>query len=581
MSISHPIDSLLGQLARRIKEQLLGGHPTSARPDQPLEPEGPSTAPATLDTLLPPHVGRWPRAWVNDGLGGLDRGGVFARYAVEEHEVRVIVRRAPDETEAERMVVQAPTGPVQRAWRHGAFWYFASGGTVQGDEDPAIGPGDVEAFDRFLLEWHAARRGRRLSGPGVAGVAGLVGAAAVMLTLPGLIGADVAAASSSQPKEPYLVALQPVAGGHAAFHERTAGPEGDSLVVKDLDMTRPVVIGLEPTEPDGRLEVALYKMGEREPVRRGEPDADGTVLFAFRTYDEVAIEVKAARPTSYRIAVLVGPPMEPEMPSPFVAPSSSPAVGGRAGRWVALGGGALGAFVIGLLAWARRRHPGPVASAVLIATLVAGQVTVSGAEGSDRGPAEWLERMKQLEAYQKEILKYKGLLDKAGTLLGALDKLKELSTRDLDYEPDYAPPGMPSVPARCAVDKACRACFAPAYDELSAVRRKLENNRIVLANYARVMSAIEDAGRGLGGMHGGLGIIFMQRKVEWDQQRRHIAGLYDQRYVALLAELQGALRKIEACEGGINGLESWYDRFGFMYYEFMAARYKRTGNYGF
>ena len=140
---------------------------------------------------------------------------------------------------------------------------------------------------------------------------------------------------------------------------------------------------------------------------------------------------------------------------------------------------------------------------------------------------------------------------------------------------------MPRVPAACAVDPRCSACFAPAYGNLSVVRGKLENNRIVLANYTRRMNAIDDAGRGLGSMHGGLGIVYMQNKVEWDQQRRHIAGIYDERYTALLTDLQAALRGIEACEQAYGNTPGWYDRFGFMYYEFMAARYKRTGNYGF
>lgn len=238
---------------------------------------------------------------------------------------------------------------------------------------------------------------------------------------------------------------------------------------------------------------------------------------------------------------------------------------------------------------------------------------------------EWqrqLEQMRRgLDQANRDIDRYAGLLNKVVNLVGSLQRVVELSKRDLDYEPDYAPPGMPQVPSACgylastaAVEEmesdvhrttrrqeavrrekaadsqrqrleakrdACKACFTPAYAQLNAVRKKLENNRIVLANYTRVMNAIDDAGRGLGGMHGGLGIVYMQRKVEWDQQRQQIAGIYDQRYVALLAELQAALRKIEACEGSVNALESWYDRFGFMYYEFMAARYRRTGTYGF
>lgn len=656
MTTRDPIDSLLGQLAQRIldvfRSEGAPGRRTGPRPDAAHA----SAPPATADVLLPPRVGPWVRAWLNDGLGGVDRGGVFATYTAEGHEVRVIVRRARDEVEAGRRVAQAPSGPVQRAWRQGAVWYFASGGTVQGDEEPALGPGDAEAFEGFLLAWHAAPQGPRSWGAGAPGVVAVLG-----LALAGLLGlaaprSAVAASSPQEPKPPFEVALEPLAGGHVAFHERTTGPEGDSLVVKDLDMTRPVFLGIEPVEPGGRLDVALYKAGQRDPVRRGQSDASGAIVFAFRTYDEVAIEVKSAQPAAYRVAVLVAPPIEPEMPSPFVAPPPSAGAQARPRAWAWPGAAALGLLLAGG-AWmrVRRRAARSSALAAMLAVVAIHLGLVGTASGQPRMTLEefreevrrliaedrqaretaaeqtrqMLEQPKaanqamrdeeRLKSIEGRLDKLKGmaenverwgtLVQKLASAMQAVDKVERLSEQDLDYEPNYAPPGMPQVPSTCGYEATtaavagmgteneagrakaaaaladrkgrCLECFTPAYAELNAVRKKLENNRIVLANYTRVMNAIDDAGRGLGGIHGGLGVVYMQRKVEWDGQRQRIGGIYDQRYAALLADLQAALRKIAACEGAVNGLESWYDRFGFMYYEFMAARYKRTGNYGF
>ena len=48
------------------------------------------------------------------------------------------------------------------------------------------------------------------------------------------------------------------------------------------------------------------------------------------------------------------------------------------------------------------------------------------------------------------------------------------------------------------------------------------------------------------------------------------------KYAELMALLQKTLQRIAACEEKVFDNKSWYERFGFMYYEFMAAFYKRT-----
>lgn len=112
-----------------------------------------------LDALLPPRVGSSIRTFVNDRFGGLDRGGVHATYDAAGHPVRAMVRRAATPAAAEAMVAGAPCGAGHAAWCDGRLWFYVSGGTVEGDEDPAFGPGDVEAAERFVAAFRAHRRG--------------------------------------------------------------------------------------------------------------------------------------------------------------------------------------------------------------------------------------------------------------------------------------------------------------------------------------------------------------------------------------------------------------------------------------
>jgi hypothetical protein len=112
-----------------------------------------------LESLLPARVGSSVRSFVNDRFGGLDQGGVFAAYDVDGHPVRALVRRAASAAAAEAMVEGAPRGAGHAAWCEGRLWFYVSGGTVEGDEDPTFGPGNVEATERFVAAFRAQRKG--------------------------------------------------------------------------------------------------------------------------------------------------------------------------------------------------------------------------------------------------------------------------------------------------------------------------------------------------------------------------------------------------------------------------------------
>ncbi len=141
---------------RAVLDQLRGTPNAPGPSDQPAPP--PAGTP-DLDTLLPPLVGGAVRTFLNDRFGGLDQGGVHATYDAGGHEVRAMVRRAASSAAAEAMVAGAPHGPGHAAWSEGRLWFYLSGGTVLGDEDPTFGPGDVEATERFVAAFRAQRSG--------------------------------------------------------------------------------------------------------------------------------------------------------------------------------------------------------------------------------------------------------------------------------------------------------------------------------------------------------------------------------------------------------------------------------------
>ncbi|HQR77826.1 MAG TPA: hypothetical protein PLR35_15510 [Burkholderiaceae bacterium] len=142
---------------RTVLDQLRGapGAPTaSAEVSVP-----PAAGTSGLDALLPSRVDGFVRISLNDRFGGLDQGGVHAAYDADGHPVRALVRRAASPAAAEVMVAGAPRGAGHAAWSEGRLWFYVSGGTVEGDDDPSFDPGDVEATERFVAAFRAQRKG--------------------------------------------------------------------------------------------------------------------------------------------------------------------------------------------------------------------------------------------------------------------------------------------------------------------------------------------------------------------------------------------------------------------------------------
>ena len=67
----------------------------------------------------------------------------------------------------------------------------------------------------------------------------------------------------------------------------------------------------------------------------------------------------------------------------------------------------------------------------------------------------------------------------------------------------------------------------------------------------------------------------------WQTQRRNIEKsvteleqAYDAKYAEFLQSLADAMMELNICEAKY-GVEDWYDRFGYMYFEFMKDKYQR------
>ena len=81
-------------------------------------------------------------------------------------------------------------------------------------------------------------------------------------------------------------------------------------------------------------------------------------------------------------------------------------------------------------------------------------------------------------------------------------------------------------------------------------------------------------GNAMASLPGGVGLGWIPAKRNIDQAYTKFKATYDKKARELLTSLQKNMMKIDACENSF-GLKDWYQRFGFMYFEFMQQKYKR------
>lgn len=177
------------------------------------------------------------------------------------------------------------------------------------------------------------------------------------------------------------------------------------------------------------------------------------------------------------------------------------------------------------------------------------------------------------------------LLDESG-LSDTLDYFKDktptewkedwdnLTEEDEDYDEDYDPPGMPEVPLACADSDECRSCFEPAYERLKSVRIRFEKLRRLYTWTKAYKERAFALGDSAAGIHGLAGLAWVGKRIELERTYKKFEATVEDKYGELLGELKTSLEQIAACEARVYGEEDWYNRYGFMFYQFMAAHYR-------
>jgi len=168
-------------------------------------------------------------------------------------------------------------------------------------------------------------------------------------------------------------------------------------------------------------------------------------------------------------------------------------------------------------------------------------------------------------------------VDRFDDVRDMVESHQTLNPDDDAFDPDYSPPGSPQLPTRCLDedDLECLQCYQSAQNELNFLRQTLERLRSIYGATKNYTERAISFGDSMAGLPGGFGIGWPPERRGIEQEFEKLGKTYDKKYRELIGNLEKALREIAECEKQHFNTDDWYNRYGFIYYTFMADRYRR------
>lgn len=141
--------------------------------------------------------------------------------------------------------------------------------------------------------------------------------------------------------------------------------------------------------------------------------------------------------------------------------------------------------------------------------------------------------------------------------------------------PDFTASSGAMMASTCVGNPECSECYTRAVGELNFIRRQLGRLSCIYANTKNFTTSALAFGDNMSGIHAVTGAAWQSERGGIIQEFNNFKQTYDRKYRDMMGALQRALVGIGTCEAKF-GLPDWYQRFGFVYFEFMKDKYKRT-----
>jgi hypothetical protein len=133
-----------------------------------------------------------------------------------------------------------------------------------------------------------------------------------------LFGLPSSAVAQSRPWEIVPKADARLKAGKLSVVGGATAEQGVRFIVKNLEITRPIEIGLVSLDSSRRLELLVYKDSPQQPLLERATDARGVAVARFRTADSVQLLVRGPAGATYQLMTWVGPRVVAQAPPAFV-----------------------------------------------------------------------------------------------------------------------------------------------------------------------------------------------------------------------------------------------------------------------
>jgi len=375
-----------------------------------------------------------------------------------------------------------------------------------------------------------------------------------------------------------------------------SGGETDYLFVKPISARRAIEAYVISLSEDAVVSVVVAKDTWDENLLSCRTDSSGMCGVRFRALGDAGFKISASEGTEWQLVLMASPeiPMDTLMPSPLFEAKRSNAARYEADATAADDSGAggwLGYVAVALLAviavlLLRRNRPGST-TAVLIAFLLlvspyqpsyAISESTSGtldALNEELSDAE--NRNSRREAMRSRVDSNVQLLQSRLAILRNMSDMIDAwgDLTDLGNCSNISnPAGAPRVPMFCEGDVSCEACYTDARREFNHVRGVFEQLRTIYQCNRKAIDAAIAFGDSASGVHAVSGLAWQAQRVRIEASVNDLEKAYDDKHAELLGRLHTSMVDIAMCEAQY-GEPDWYDRFGFMYFEFIGDKYRR------
>lgn len=155
-----------------------------------------------------------------------------------------------------------------------------------------------------------------------------------------------------------------------------------------------------------------------------------------------------------------------------------------------------------------------------------------------------------------------------------LRNVESLDAEEAQCGSAYTDASGPTVPSQCAEDEACNQCYSEAVRKIDFNRFYIERARCITAANVKMANSAMAFGDTSSGIHAVTGLSWqLQGKPQIQEAVTKLKQTYTRKAGEYLSGLEGSLKQLGQCEARHYGEEDWYQRYGWIYLNFMKAKY--------